>query len=121
MGDKEIELEHLFSDLEKSIVDDEVPIETCDEGLRKINLEILDTYFNKIKFQHKSKQKDSYQALRDDKFWYDKECNNEKKEMNKLRCAYKLALLLNTNDQKVSTAKIHYFSRRRIYAMYCVY
>ena len=37
MGDKEIELENLFSDLEKSIDDNEVPIETCVEGLRKIN------------------------------------------------------------------------------------
>ena len=34
-GDKEIELEHLFSDLEKSIDDDDVPIETCVERLRK--------------------------------------------------------------------------------------
>ena len=50
----EIELEHLFPDLEKSIDDDEVPIETCVEGLRKINLEISDTHFNKIKFQKKS-------------------------------------------------------------------
>ena len=115
MRDKEIELEHLFSDLEKSIDDDGVPIETCVEGLRKINLEISDTHFNKIKFQEKSKQKESYQALRDNKFWYDKECKNEKKEMNKLRRAYRSALLLNTNDEEISTAKMHYVSGRRIY------
>ena len=88
-GDKEIELEHLFSDLEKSIDDDDVPIETCVDRLRKISLEISDTHFSKIKFQEKSKQKNSYQALRDNKFWYDKKCKNEKKEMNKLRRAYK--------------------------------
>ena len=60
-------------------------------------------------------QKDSYQALRDNKFWYDKECRNEKKEMNKLGRANKSALLLITNDQEISTAKMHYVSRRRIY------
>ena len=50
-GDKEIKLEHLFSDLEKSIDDDDVPIETCVERLRIINLEISDTHFSTIKFQ----------------------------------------------------------------------
>ena len=35
--------------------------------------------------------------------------------MNKLKRAYKSPLLLNTNDQEISTAKMHYFSRSRIY------
>ena len=49
MGDKEIELENLFSDLEERIDDNEVPIETRVEGIRKINLEISDTHFKKKK------------------------------------------------------------------------
>ena len=56
-----------------------------------------------------------FQALHDNKFWYDKECKNEKKEMNKLRRSYRSDLLLNTNDQEISAAKMNYFRRRRIY------
>ena len=61
----------------------------------KINLEISDTHFSKIKFQEKSKKKNSYQALRDNKFWYDKECKNQKKEINKLRRAYDINITEN--------------------------
>ena len=74
-----------------------------------------DTHFKTIKFREKSKQKDSYQASRDNKFCYDRECKNEKKEMNELRRAYISTLLLNSNDQEISTARMHYFSRRKIY------
>ena len=68
MSDKEIEFQNLFPNLEKSIDDNEVPIETCVEGLRKINLQISDTHFEKIKFEEKTLQKCNNKALGDNKF-----------------------------------------------------
>ena len=68
MSDKEIEFQNLFPDLEKSIDDNEVPIETCVEGLRKINLQISDTHFEKTKFKEKTMQKCNNKALGDNKF-----------------------------------------------------
>ena len=108
--DKE-DLDNSFKEFEQIIDKNDHSVESCVKHLRSTCLKISDSCFKKVKLSSKNNKV----KVNKNKIWYDEDCKNEKKEMNKLRNVYKRALRDNASNDKTVKAKSEYFERRRSY------